>query len=66
MIFRFSTKRDGNGNRYFLGIDTEKRIFSRESAHWYGKEDVIEIKKSDRQKMIDDLRAAGYSEINYI
>lgn len=66
MIFRFSTKRDVNGNRYFLGIDTEKRVFSRESVHWYGKEDVIEIKKSDRQKMIDDLQAAGFSEIKYI
>lgn len=66
MIFRFSTKRDVNGNRYFLGIDTEKRVFSRESSHWYGKEDVVEIKKSDRRKMINDLQTAGFSEINHI
>lgn len=66
MILKFSTKSNASGNRYFLGFDTDKKIFSRESAHWYCMEDVTEIKRSDRKKMIEALEADGYKEVNNI
>lgn len=66
MIIKFSTKRDRNGNRYFLGFDTEKKVFARESSHWYGRDDIIEIGKNDRRELIEKLQADGYTEINYI
>lgn len=62
----FATKRDRNGNRYYLGIDTETKTFSRERSHWYSREDITEISKTDRRKMIDQLETAGYTEVNYI
>lgn len=66
MILKFATKRDKNGNRYFLAIDTDKKIFSRESAHWYSREDITEVSKTDRRKMIDQAEAANYTEVDYI
>ena len=55
MILEFATKRDVNGNRYYLGIDTDKKTFARERGKWYSREDVTEIGKNDRRKMIDQL-----------
>ena len=67
MIERFATKRDINGNRYFLGIDHEKRVFSRESAHWYSRADLVaELTRKQRRAIIEQLEDAGYAEINYI
>lgn len=66
MILKFATKRDKNGNRYFLGIDTKNKIFSRESAHWYSREDITEITKTDRRKIINQLESENYKEIDNI
>ena len=52
-------------NRYFLGIDTEAKTFSRERARWYSREDVAEISKTDRRRIIEKLERAGYIETNY-
>lgn len=65
MIFEFATKRDLNGNRYYLGIDTEKKTFSRERGKWYSREDIIEVGKTDRRRMINDLERAGFTEKEY-
>lgn len=62
MILEFSTKRDRNGNRYYLGIDTERKTYSRERGKWYGRDDVTEITRKDRRRMIETLTAAGYTE----
>lgn len=43
MLVRLATKRDTNGNRYYIIIDHEKKIYSRQPAHCYNKEDYIEI-----------------------
>lgn len=66
MILEFATKRDRNGNRYYLGINTDKNTFSRERGKWYSREDITEIGKSDRRKMIDQLTAAGFVETDYL
>lgn len=64
MILKFATKRDASGNRYFLAIDTEKKLFARDSLHWYCKDDLYaEMTKAQRRKMINDLEKAGFSEI---
>lgn len=65
MLLEFSTKRDRNGNRYYLGIDTEKKIFSRERGKWYGRDDVIEIGKRDRREIIDKLESDNFTEVEY-
>lgn len=62
MQLEFATKRDAAGNRYFLGIDTESRTFSRDRARWYSREDVAEISRKDRRALIEKLESAGYTE----
>lgn len=66
MILKFATKRDQNGNRYFLGIDTENKTYSKESAHWYSREDITEVSKKDRHKLLDILESENYTEVNHI
>ena len=66
MILEFATKRDINGNRYYLGIDTENKSFSRERGQWYNREDITEITKADRRKMIGQLENAGFTETERI
>ena len=65
MIYEYATRRDKNGNRYYLGIDNETFIFSRERGAWYTRDDVIEISKKDYHKLIEQLRRAGYTETEY-
>lgn len=65
MVFEYSTRRDVNGNRYYLGIDIDNLIFSRERGMWYSRDDIIEISKKDRRKLIEQLQRAGYTEIEY-
>ena len=66
MIIEFSTKRDVNGNRYYLGIDIDNKTFSRERGKWYGRDDVIEIGKRDRRKLIDALENGGFLEKEHL
>ena len=67
MIFSFSTKRDINGNRYFLGFDTEKKEFSRNCKSWYSARDLTaQITKKERLNLIDRLEKSGFSEVDYI
>lgn len=65
MILEFATKRDRNGNRYYLGIDTDNKTFSRERGKWYGRDDVIEIGKRDRREIIDKLESDNFTEVEY-
>lgn len=66
MVIEFATKRDRNGNRYYLGIDTDSKTYSRMRGKWYGREDIIEIGKRDRRKLTEALEAAGYAETEYM
>ena len=66
MILEFATKRNINGNRYYLGIDTEKKSFSRERGRWYSRNDITEITKTDRRKIIEQLENAGFTETERI
>jgi hypothetical protein len=62
MILKFATKRDISGNRYYLMIDTEKKIFSRQPHHWFSREDFTEVTKTDKRRLIETLEKDGYNE----
>lgn len=62
MLIRLSTKRDTSGNRYYIIVDHDKKIYSRQPAHWYNKEDYIEISKTDARKYIEFIESANYKE----
>lgn len=64
MILKFATKRDINGNRYYLAIDTENKTFSRLPRHWFCREDFIEVTKTDKRRLIETLKKDGYTETN--
>lgn len=61
MIIRYKTKLDVNGNRYYLTIDTDKKIYKKDYNLW-GNDNDIEITKKDRRNIIAQLDAEGYKE----
>lgn len=62
MIIRYACKRNASGYRSIIIVDHEKKIFSRTAAHWFCREDFIEISKTDRDKLTEILTGAGYTE----
>lgn len=62
MILEFTTKIDRNGNKYYLGIDTDRKIFACTSRHWYSVSEFINITRTDRRKILDQLKNEGYTE----
>lgn len=65
MVLEFATARNKNGNRLYLGVNTEDKTFSRERGAWYSRADVIQITKKERRAIIERAEAAGYTEIAY-
>lgn len=63
MLVRLATKRDRSGNRYYIIIDHEKKIYSQQPAHWFNREDYIEISKKDFRKYKDFLQTFSYKEV---
>lgn len=61
MITKYATKRDINGNRYTLIVNTESKTFQR-SYNPFDYSDYITIGKRDRNKLIDQLTSEGYTE----
>lgn len=62
MIIRYKTKRDVNGNTYYLTVDTEKKTFSKDYNLW-GKDGDITITKKDRRNIAAQLEEEGYKEV---
>lgn len=56
----FATKRDINGNRYFLTVDYEAKTFSR--ADRWSSSDDIPATKSIIRRLVIQLKDAGYIE----
>lgn len=58
MEIRFATKRDINGNRIYLGIDTAAREYARMPHGFLCKGDFVEVTRKELhqllQKCIDD------------
>lgn len=61
MLIEFKTKQDINGNTYYLIIDTDKKTFTINYPRIVPSENCIEIKKRDRNKLIDQLKNNGYT-----
>lgn len=63
-VQRFATKRDTYGNRYGVEINHSKMIFTNFYDYWK-RDEYTTIGKRDRAKMIEELRQAGYAEVDY-
>ena len=66
MLIDFMTRRDVNGNRYYLRIATGTREFSRMFPSMLPPDDVIEISKKDYNKLIKKLKYFEFKEIECI
>lgn len=62
MIIRYKTKRDVNGNRYYLTVDTDKKTYIKDYNLW-GKDTDIEITKKQRREIIEQLENDKFKEI---
>lgn len=60
MIIEFKTKRNTNGHRNYLRIDTDKKEYST-FCHSMVM-DGIEIKATDRKILINELKENGFTE----
>ena len=66
MIFRFATKRSANGYRKYIIIDTERKQYATDPAHWFNREDYIEVSADDRRKLIEQAERENLTRIDYI
>ena len=60
MIIEFKTKRNTNGHRNYLRIDTDKKEYSTFCHRMVV--DGIEIKAADRKNLIKELQENGFTE----
>lgn len=65
MILQFATKRNINGYRKFLAIDTDIMVYSTISRCWYCEDNTIEIKARDRKKLITHCEQNGFKLVDY-
>ena len=56
----FVTKRDRNGNRYYLTVDLVNKTFSRVNR-WY-RSDFITVTQRDKNRIAAILKSSGYTE----
>ena len=66
MILKFVTKRNQNGHRTYLGINTTTREYARQAQSWYCKEEIIEVSHKDLRKILQSCIDNNYSEITYM
>ena len=66
MKIAFASKRDKNGNRYYLMVDSDKKEFARVPSHWYSKEDFVEVSKTELRNMAQKVEEAGYTEVQHM
>lgn len=64
MILEFKTKGNTYGHRKYLGIDTETKTYSRQSPRMITE--GYEIKSTDMKDMIEELKANGFEEVDFI
>lgn len=66
MILKFATKRNINGNRTYLAIDTITREYARQAQSWYCKEELIEVTCKDLHKVLQSCIDNNYTEVSYM
>lgn len=58
----FTTKRDTNGNRFYLVIDHGNREYSRHLGGWFHPEDATAtVTRKKLREMVEELKADGYT-----
>ena len=63
MKINLATKRNAAGWRKILLIDTETKQYSRESTHWFCREDFAEVSITDFRRTLEKVEKAGFSEV---
>ena len=63
MIIKYTTKRDINGNRKTLIVNTEAQTYRRDYNTSRDYSDYITISAKDRNKIMQQLDEAGYTSI---
>lgn len=58
MQLTFKTNRSVNGITFYLCIDTDKKIFTRETL----ERDGIRITKKDYSSLIEKMKVSGFTE----
>lgn len=66
MILKFATRRDNNGNTYFIVLDTDNKTYSENTSGFYHKEDFFQITRRERRAIKEKARAEGYKEVDSI
>jgi hypothetical protein len=64
MKFYFVTKRDVNGNRYYLFINAENKTYTTQNYSIVPPTEAVEIGKRDMERMRKMCVANGYMELN--
>lgn len=59
MKLYFATKRNTNGNRSYLEIDTEKKQYSTQDQFLH-RSDFVEVKRSEYNELIRQASEDGY------
>lgn len=63
MKINIATKRNAAGWRKILLIDTETKEYSRESTHWFFREDFLEVSTTDFRRTLEKVEKEGYKEV---
>lgn len=63
MLLKFATKRNVNGNRHYIAIDTENKIYSKQPSSWICKGDFIEITKTALRQIEDKAKSDNYTYV---
>lgn len=63
MKINLATKRNAAGWRKILLIYTETKEYSRESTHWFCREDFAEVSITYFRRMLEKVEKAGFSKV---
>ena len=66
MKINLTLKRNGNGYRKVLLIDTDRKEYALDAASWFTREDYIECNASDMKRTRDRLESEGYKRVDFI
>ena len=66
MKISYCTKRNAAGWRKKLIVDTDKKQFSRESTHWFCREDFAEVSIGDFRRMLEKVEKEGYTQVDFL
>ena len=64
MLLKFATKRNVNGNRLYIAIDTENKTYSLMPSSWLCKGDFIEITRTALRQIKDKAESDNYTYVD--